>query len=206
MKRSNARTRKLVAAVASADNTPSLSATAEKKLKRLVDPACVELLLPILVQQYPPWTASECAIRILYKLKASDKASRYLVGKLEDRRWRTRAAAACVLESFPGLQAVPSLVTASRDSNVEVRINAMHSLWVCSLGRSNLKQIIFDVCKRGIQDTSHGVRGAAFECLSHMEDAQSNKLMSRAAKDRHPQIRHMSAGWLRARKRMRAAS
>lgn len=200
MTRKKAQILDLVALIASADRAPSAADNAEKKLAQLADPACINLLLPLLVGQYPPWGAADSVIRILHSLKASDKACRYLVGKLKDRNWRTRAAAANVLESFHQIRVVPALVGACNDRNVEVRIGAMHSLWVCSLGRPKLENTVFDVCRRGIRHPSHGVRGAAYECISHMTGARCDELLALAAKDRHRQIRQMSTWWLQERK------
>lgn len=191
----------LVATITSANNAPERAVEAERKLTKLADPACIKLLLPVLIQEYPPWYAADSAIRILHALKASDQASRYLIGKLKDRRWRIRAAAAAKAESFPNSHAAPALIAASRDRSIDVSINAIHSLWVCSLGSPKLKESVIDVCSHAIKHSSHGVRGAAFECLAHLTDARAKKLIIFAAKDPHPNIRQRSKWWLQEGRR-----
>lgn len=191
----------LVATITLANSEPKRAAEAERKLTRLADPACIKLLLPVLIQEYPPWYAADSAIHILHALKASDQASQYLVGKLKDRRWKIRAAAAAKTESFPNSRAVPALATASKDRNIDVSINAIHSLGVCSLGSPKLKESVIDVCSYAIKHSSHGVREAAFECLSHLTDARADKLIAFAAKDPHPDIRQKSEWWLQERRR-----
>lgn len=191
----------LVATIIRANSAPKQASEAEKKLIRLADPACVKLLLHVLIQEYPPWYAADSAIRILHALKASDQASKYLIGKLKDRRWRIRAAAAAKAESFPNSLAGPALVAASKDRNVDVSINAIHSLWVCSIGSPKLKNSIIGVCANAIKHSSHGVRRVAFECLSHLSDARARKLIAFAAKDPHPDIRQQSKWWIQEGRR-----
>lgn len=162
--------------------------------------------LSALIRHYPPRPSTDSAIRALCDLKAEDKAVRFLVDKLKHRHWRVRAAAAAALESFPNFRAAPALVAASKDRNVDVSIMAIHSLWAWSLGSPKLKKSVFDVCRHAVTHSSHGVRGAAFECLSHMADAQSDALIMLADKDRHPQIRQQSAWWHQERRRSRGGA
>lgn len=194
----------LVAKVAFADRAPGRAEAAERKLKELADPRCIKFLLPVLVQQYPPWQATDSAIRILHALKASRLACQFLTGKLKDRQWRTRATAAAVLESFANSNAATALVVATRDRNIDVSIMAIHSLWVWSLSYPKLGKLVYDVCHRAIRHSSHGVRGAAFGCLSHMNGVRCDELISRAAQDPHPQIRQMSSWWLQERRRIKS--
>lgn len=191
----------LISAIGKADAAPQRALEAEEKLKILGDPASIKRLLPLLARKYPPSQATDAAIRVLRSLDADEQGSDYLAGKLKDPRPRVRAAAATVLESFPNLRAVPALTIASNDRNVDVRIGAIHTIWIWSLQFPSLKRTIFDVCKRSVRHESHGVRGAAFECLSHIPDTRSKKLLALAATDRHKQIREMAPAWLKLTKR-----
>lgn len=194
----------LVARLIPADSAPKRAGEAEKELIRLANPACINLLLPVLVRNYPPSQAADSVIRVIHGLNASKKACRYLVGKLKDRRWRTRAAAAAALESFPDLYAASALATASKDRNDDAAIMAIHSLSVLSLAHPKLKKTVYNVYRNAIRRSSHGVRGAAFEGISHMADIRCDRLMALAVKDPHPQIRQMSAWWLQGKKRIKA--
>lgn len=185
--------KKLIAVLIATDSALKQAAEVEKKL---TNPAYIDFLLPVLVREYPPWQAADSVIRILHALKASDQASRFLVGKLKDRRPRIRAAAAATLESFANFHTAPELIAACKDRSVDVSIMAIHSLWVCSLAHPKLKKAVFDVCRQAVKHSSHGVRGAAFECLSHMKDARSKKLLALATADPHSQIRQLSESWL----------
>lgn len=190
----------LITAIGMADKAPERAMEAEKRLMTLADPGSVKLLLPILDRAYPPTQATDSAIRILQSLKANEQGSRYLAGRLKHPRPKIRAAAATVLEAFPNLRAARAVISASNDPNVDVRIGAIHTIWIWSLQFPRLKRTVFDVCKRSIRHESHGVRGAAFECLSHIPDARSRKLVALAAKDPHQHIRQMSPAWIRSAK------
>lgn len=192
----SAEIRKLAATIAAADRSPGKARKAEERLKALAEPACITSILPILIRNYPPSQATDCAIRVLHSLNAATKSAQYLVRKLNDRRWKIRAASATVLESFPLAESIKALVSASNDGNIDVRIGAIHTIWVWSLVHRNIQPIAFAVCKRSIRHESPGVRGAAFECLSHMKDAGSKKLLALAAADPHWQIRQLSKSWL----------
>lgn len=190
--------RKLVAYIQDADKHPELAERAELKLKKFKNPDCIKLLLPILVQSYPPWTASTCAIRVLHALRARDRTAEFLGEKLRNRNWKIRASAASVLESFTNPKAFLPLKTAVRDINDEVRTIALHTLGILALDTSiALERRIVELCANALKDASHGVRRAGFEALSHLKIPRCQTLLKRAAADPHPEIRAEASDWLK---------
>ena len=190
--------RKLVAYIQAADKHPELAERAELKLKKLKDPDCIKLLLPILVQSYPPWTASTCAIRVLHAFRARNRAAEFLGAKLGNRNWKIRASAASVLDSFSNPKAFLPLKTAICDVSEEVQICALHTLWVLAVSTPALERQTIELYAKALKNSSHGVRRAAFESLSHLKSPRCKILLKRAAVDPHPEIRAEAADWRKA--------
>lgn len=171
----------------------------------MIRDAAAVTALSALIRHYPPRQSTHAAIRALHEMKAAEKAVRFLVDKLKHRHWRVRAAAATTLESFPGLRTVPALLIAAEDRNVDARIAAIHSVWVCSLMYPRIEQSVFEMCENAVRHPNPGVRSASFECLSHMRDPRAKTILLLAAKDPHPQVRQLSDWWLQNVRRKKSS-
>ncbi|MBI5209987.1 MAG: HEAT repeat domain-containing protein [Elusimicrobia bacterium] len=197
----NIRTKRLVADILSGNE--ARARRAETKLKNLKDTTCIKPLLPcLLTWSGAPDTAADCAMNVIASIGDNDLTCDFLLERLRNGSETVRANAAWALRNAPQPKAVPHLKNcASHDRNEDVRTWSLHALKALAWRIPSLEKEVFEIFRRAAKDPRPGVRCAAYECLSHMNDPRCVAIIESALKDNDIGIREVHApSWNRHKK------
>lgn len=176
-----------------ASNDPSRAKAAEEILKEQLPADLLPQLLTLALDTNN-FLAADCARNVIASFRDRDDIAAFLEERLLSRDVAIREQAAEVLSDAPQTRILPMIRDcAERDENQNIRVLCIHALREYAFNHPDSETDFIPTWLKAIEDSSAGVRGAGYECLSHVRDRKFDEIIARALTDPDPMIRAVSA-------------
>lgn len=165
---------------------------AVRKLVRLRTGGLVPKLLELAVGKN--FSAACAALAVLASFGELDVIGKFLIAKLDSHDSEERERAAFALKDLPHIKAYSALLKcAAKDSNIGVRVWAMHALRRLAETNPGLSKGLRPLLMRAVRSKIPQLRHAAYEGVFSLPGRKPRELLLRARRDSNPLIAKVSA-------------
>jgi HEAT repeat protein len=166
---------------------------AEEVLKKALPQDILPQLLELAIDSGNS-LAADCACNVVASFRDNDDIAAFLKERLLSQDADVREKAAAVLSNAPQTQLLPlTRDCAEHDENKNIRVLCLHALREYAFNNPATEPNFVPIWLKAIEDSSAGVRGAGYECLSHVRDRKLDKIITRALSDPDQTIRTVYA-------------
>lgn len=166
---------------------------AEGILKKELPQSLLPQLLELAIESKNS-LAADCACNVVASFRDNDHIASFLKERLLSQNAAVREQAAAVLSNAPQTQLIPlTREFAEHDENQNIRVFCLHALREHACNNPEAEADFIPIWLKAIEDGSAGVRGAGYECLSHVRDRAFDKIIANALTDPDQTIRTVYA-------------
>lgn len=170
-------------------NDTSRAKKAEEVLKKELPRNLLPQLLELAIDSGNS-LAADCACNVVASFRDNDDIAAFLKERLVSRDAEVREKAAEVLSIAPQTQLLPlTRNCAEHDKNENIRVLCLHALREYAFNNPESEADFAPTWLKAIEDSSAGVRGAGYECLSHVSDRRYDEIIAKALTDPDQTIR-----------------
>lgn len=177
---------------------PIKSKEAEEALKTALPSELLPELLALAIDT-DNFSVAESACNVVASFRENAVIASFLKARLQSKDRAAREGAAWVLSHAPQ-GALLAQIEASAESDVDeaVRISCLNALRKYAWNQPDSEARFTPIWLRATEAAAPGVRGAGFECLSHVRDRKLDAVLERALTDADQMIRNLYARlWLK---------
>ncbi len=165
---------------------------AERALKAELPAELLPELLKLATGSEP--TAQDCAMNVLASFRDNSLIASFANKLLGSKKPSERLRGAELMSKAPQTRSLARIKSLSlNDSREGVRIRCIHALRTYAWNHPGSEKKFVSVWLKAIKSPKAGIRGAGYECLSHVRGTKYAAVLAKALQDPDKTIRIVSA-------------